>query len=221
MRSDPFADEMDRLGSLTDWTRDDAPSDEPQHPVRSRLRGPHSARPWPEADLTLLGTGRRPAPEFPLPLLGSWAEWVTTKANGASAPVDYVAVALLGSMGAALANVRWPVAGAGWSEPTVLWCAEVGPPSSSKSPSMNAAFDLVRFAEDRMGLGFEAEQKKFATQRQTSEAHMEAWKAAVKTAVKNGGPPPSLGVAGCDAGVLAGPHGPGRHAGADRLRTAD
>ncbi|WP_191971054.1 DUF3987 domain-containing protein [Methylobacterium soli] len=160
--------------------------------MQSRIRVPRSASPWPDADLTLLGTGRRPAPEFPLPLLGSWAEWVTTKAHGASAPVDYVAVALLGSVGAALANVRWPVAGAGWSEPPLLWCAEVGPPSSSKSPSMDAAFDLVRFAEDRMGLGFEAEQKKFATSRQTSEAHLEAWKAAVKTAVKNGCPPPVM-----------------------------
>ena len=57
---------------------------------------------------------------------------------------------------------------------------------------MDAAFDLVRFAEDRMGLGFEAEQEKFATSRQTSEAHLDAWKAAVKTAVKNGGPPPVM-----------------------------
>ena len=194
MRSDPFADEMNRLRSLTEGRGVDTSDDEPQHPVRSRLKGPHPANPWPEADLTLLGTGRRPAPEFPLSLLGSWAEWVTTKAHGASAPVDYVAVALLGSVGATIANVRWPVAGAGWSEPPLLWCAEVGPPSSSKSPSMDAAFDLVRFAEDRMGLGFEAEQKQFATTRQTSEAHLEAWKATVKTAVKNGVPPPLMPV---------------------------
>jgi hypothetical protein len=97
--------------------------------------------------LSLLGTGRRTPPAFPLHLLGPWAGWCERKAKEASAPVDYVAMALLASVGATIANVRWPQAGPAWSEPPVLWCAEVGPPSSSKSPSMEAVFNLVQFAE--------------------------------------------------------------------------
>ena len=147
---------------------------------------------WPEPDLSLLGTGRRAPPPFPLHLLGPWAGWCERKARGASAPVDYVAVALLASVGAAIANVRWPQAGTAWSEPPVLWCAEVGPPSSSKSPSMDAAFNLVRFAEDRMADGFEQIQQEHATAKQACEARIEAWKIEVKTAVKNGDPAPAM-----------------------------
>src|SRR3712207_3858807 len=82
---------------------------------------------WSEPDLSLLGTGRRPAPIFPTDLLGPfWSAWAARRAHEASAPVDYVALSLLASVGASLANVRWPVAGAGWSEPPVLWAALVG-----------------------------------------------------------------------------------------------
>lgn len=187
MRSDPFAEEMERLGPATADRASEAPPSEAFRRLRhNRHRGPDEKNPWPEPDLVLLGTGRRPAPAFPLPLLGPWAEWVGKKANAASAPADYVGVALLVSVGAALANVRWPVAGAGWSEPPVLWGAEVGPPSSAKSPSMDAAFELVRFAEERMAQGFEAEQQDYAIRKQASEAHLDAWKAEVKAAVKNG-----------------------------------
>jgi hypothetical protein len=147
---------------------------------------------WPAPDLSLLGTGRRPAPSFPVHLLRPWAQWCERKAKAASAPIDYVAVALLASVGATIANVRWPLAGSAWSEPPVLWCAEVGPPSSSKSPSMDAAFNLVRFAEDRMAQGFDQEQQAHATLKQACEARVEAWKAEVRTAVKNGDAPPVL-----------------------------
>ncbi|WP_375410661.1 DUF3987 domain-containing protein [uncultured Methylobacterium sp.] len=161
---------------------------------RSRLSdlGTGGATAWAAPDLTLLGTGRRPAPAFPLSLLGSWAEWVTIKAAGASAPVDYAATALLACAGAAIANVRWPQAGATWSEPPLLWCALVGPPSSSKSPSMDAAFELVRFAEAQMAAGFESTQLAHATQMQACEARLDEWKAAVKKAVKAGASAPEM-----------------------------
>jgi hypothetical protein len=76
---------------------------------------------WSAPDLTLLGDGRRSAPHLPISLLGPfWSEWAEVKAEASSAPTDYTATALLACAGAALANVRWPVAGAGWSEPPVL-----------------------------------------------------------------------------------------------------
>jgi hypothetical protein len=84
----------------------------------------HASDPWSSPDLSLLGSGRRVAPPFPLELLGAfWSGWVARKADGASAARDYVAVSLLASAGAALANVRWPVAGANWSEPAnpLVW----------------------------------------------------------------------------------------------------
>jgi hypothetical protein len=69
--------------------------------------------------------------------------------------VDYVAASLLASAGALIANVRWPVAGASWSEPPLLWVGLVGSPSAGKSPAMDAAFSLIRSIEDSMAAGFE------------------------------------------------------------------
>ena len=189
MRAQHFAAEVDRLGPAAD---DHRHGDHDRPNGANGTIGTEGAGFWPDPDLSLLGTGRRSPPTFPLHLLGPWAGWCERKAKGASAPVDYVAVALLASVGAAIANVRWPQAGTAWSEPPVLWCAEVGPPSSSKSPSMDAAFNLVRFAEDRMADGFEQVQQEHATAKQACEARIEAWKVEVKTAVKNGDPPPAL-----------------------------
>ena len=122
---------------------------------------------WHDPDMSLLGTGRRPAPAFPLELLGPfWSAWAARRAQEASAPVDYVALSLLACAAASLANVRWPVAGAGWAEPPVLWAGLVGSPSSGKSPSMDAAFDLVRHAEDLMSSGFDHTRRDYETKRQ-------------------------------------------------------
>ncbi|KAA0122230.1 DUF3987 domain-containing protein [Methylobacterium sp. P1-11] len=189
MRAQHFAAEVARLGPAAD---DHHRNDYAKANGANGTTGTGAAGSWPEPDLSLLGTGRRSPPAFPLHLLGSWAGWCERKAKGASAPVDYVAVALLASVGATIANVRWPQAGTAWSEPPVLWCAEVGPPSSSKSPSMDAAFNLVRFAEDRMADGFEQVQQEHATAKQACEARIEAWKVEVKTAVKTGNPPPTV-----------------------------
>ncbi|AWN40262.1 DUF3987 domain-containing protein [Methylobacterium durans] len=188
MIADPFALEMERLGPAPSSARfENQWEDEPPSNERADKEPT-----WDSPDLSLLGTGQRAAPSFPLPLLGPWAEWAEQKAAGASAPIDYCAVALLACAGAALGNVRWPLAGADWSEPPLLWCAVVGPPSSSKSPSMDAAFALVRYAEDQMALGFETEQLAYTMKKQVSEACQEEWKAKIKAAVKKGDPPPPM-----------------------------
>lgn len=148
---------------------------------------------WSAPDLTLLGDGRRPAPLIPLSLLGPfWSEWAEGKAEASSAPADYTATALLACAGAALANVRWPVAGAGWCEPPVLWCGLVGSPSAGKSPAMDAAFDLIRHAEDQMASGFDQERSLWETNHQVAQARKEAWQAELRAAVKAGGIPPSM-----------------------------
>jgi hypothetical protein len=148
---------------------------------------------WADPDLSLLGTGRRPAAAFPVELLGPfWSDWAERRAQGASAPVDYVAVSLLASASAALANVRWPVAGAGWSEPPVLWAALVGSPSAGKSPSMDAAFDLIRHAEDRMGSGYDQERRDYETNKQAAKAKRDLWETELRAALKNGGSAPHM-----------------------------
>ena len=159
----------------------------------SRAQGAHAPDRWDSPDLFLLGTGRRPAPPFPLDLLPRyWSAWVQRRAAGASAPADYVATSLLACTGAMIANVRWPLAGANWSEPPILWCGIVGSPSSSKSPAMDACFDLVRHAEDGMAAGFDDERRRYETQKQAARARREAWEIEIKAAIKAGNNPPSL-----------------------------
>jgi hypothetical protein len=146
---------------------------------------------WSEPDLGLLGNGGRSAPAFPLSFLGSqWAELVERWARGASAPVDYVASTLLASAGALLANVRWPRAGASWTEPPLLWIGNVGSPSTGKSPAMSAVFHPVQHVEDRMAADFEQTVAAYEMQRETAKAQREAWEAEVKAAIRDGGEPP-------------------------------
>jgi hypothetical protein len=148
---------------------------------------------WGRPDLSLLGTGRRPAPPFPVELLGPfWSEWTSRRARDASSPIDYAAVSLLASAGAGLANVRWPLAGASWSEPPVLWCGLVGSPSCGKSPSMDAVSDLVRHAEDLMGANYDGDLRQYQAEKEGAEARLELWKIELKKALKAGGAAPDL-----------------------------
>lgn len=172
--------DLDRLGSDDEWLGG------------SSYRNGSDGDDWGEPDLALLGTGRRPAPAFPIAILGPWAEWAQAEAKAASAPVDYVACSLLTCAGAALANVRWPLAGADWTEPTVLNIGLVGGPGASKSPGMDRAFALVRHAEDEMAEGFDLILTDHATRKQVGEASLAAWKAEVAVAVKAGEEPPPM-----------------------------
>lgn len=70
------------------------PLDVARHAQRQQKSSSNSQ--WPAADLSYLGTGRRPAPEFPADLLGAfWRDWSVQSAAAASAPADYVGAALL------------------------------------------------------------------------------------------------------------------------------
>lgn len=148
---------------------------------------------WENPDLSLLGVNRRPAPRFPTELLGPfWQDWAVRNAAGASAPVDYVAAALLASVGAMIGNVRHPQAGAGWREPPALWCALVGAPSSGKSPAMEAPLALVRHIEEGLSAGFETARREYETKKQFAKASREDWEVSVKAAVKAAEPSPRL-----------------------------
>ncbi|HEY8566536.1 MAG TPA: DUF3987 domain-containing protein [Beijerinckiaceae bacterium] len=148
---------------------------------------------WPEADLSLLGSGQRSAPRFPLSVLGSdWANWVEEQAAAASAPLDYVACTLLACAGAALGNVRWAHAGAAWSEPPLVWVGLVGSPSSGKSPAVNAGLRLVTAAEQHMAKDYAEVERDYALAKETAAALHANWQEAVKKAAKESEPPPPL-----------------------------
>jgi Protein of unknown function (DUF3987)/Primase C terminal 2 (PriCT-2)/Bifunctional DNA primase/polymerase, N-terminal len=97
-----------------------------------------------------------PPPTLPLTVFGpDWGGWLQQAAIAANAPVDYVATSLLAVTGSLVGNARWGQAWQGWAEPSVVWCALVGEPSSSKTPAANTVLKLLRHVETDMAEGFD------------------------------------------------------------------
>jgi len=148
--------------------------------------------------MTILKGERAQARHFPLELLGSfWQGWVSGAAKAASAPADYVVVSLLAAASALLANTRWPIAGARWKEPPILWCMLVGSPSAGKSPALDSVADLIRHTEDQMASGFDLRLREYETQLAAANARREEWEKGVKTAIANGEEPRELPADAC------------------------
>ena len=139
-------------------------------------------------ELGILQRSNRPAPDFPVLLLGSWwADWVTRAAEGANAPPDYVALPLLIGASALMGNARWALGWDGWREPPALWGAAVGTPSSGKSPGAAPVLGAVLTQVERdMAAGFEAKLKTWMEAKQVCDAINAQWEKDVARAVKGG-----------------------------------
>src|SRR4051812_47984804 len=102
------------------------------------------AAPWPPLQRDLAAADPLPPPpinlaDFPLP----WRKWIERAAEGAGAPPDYVACALLAAIGATIGNARWGSPWPGWAHPHVINVACVGLPSAGKSPAIGAVAEPV------------------------------------------------------------------------------
>ena len=107
---------------------------------------------WPEPDMSILRPERPRAPKLPLAAFGpAWAEWITTAAEAAACPADYVAAPLLAAASALIGHARWAQATPGWMEPPHLWLGVVGEPGSGKSPGSDCLIrDVLPRIEQRM-----------------------------------------------------------------------
>ncbi|TWT10707.1 DUF3987 domain-containing protein [Reyranella sp. CPCC 100927] len=91
-------------------------------------------------------------PAFPLDVLPPmWRDWCRDAAQGANAPVDYTALSLLTVAAGLTGGTRRISPAPAWREPCVLWAALVGGPGSGKTRGMQAALDLVRALQQRLG----------------------------------------------------------------------
>src|SRR5262245_43709134 len=110
---------------------------------------------WQAPDPSVLRSGRRVPVVFPTDVLGPWEGWVLAAAKGANAPVDYVGANLFAAVAALIGNARnvspWP----SWSQPSVLWIAAVGDPSSGKSPAAGPIHRALNDVERKLGRDFE------------------------------------------------------------------
>jgi hypothetical protein len=146
---------------------------------------------WAKPDMTVINS-RRPPPVFPVEILGKWKEWVEATAQGRSAPVDYVVVSLLSLLSSVIGNSRWVSAWKGWTEPTILWAALIGNPSSGKSPAQDAVLALGREIEGSIAEDFPDQLMAWETERMAAKETRLIWEDEVRKAVKNETPPPSI-----------------------------
>lgn len=148
--------------------------------------------PWAEPDMSVLRHGRREAPAFPLEVLGNeWAGWVTTAADAAAAPPDYVVMPLLAAASALIGNARWVQAAPGWVEPPHLWCGVVGDSGSSKSPGADCLLrDVLPRVESRMREDFPDRAAEWRAAAEMHAARQEQWEKDVRAAAKAGNAPP-------------------------------
>jgi hypothetical protein len=70
---------------------------------------------WLPPDMSVLRLYRRVPPELPISVFGAeWGPWVTTAAEAAACPPDYVVGPLLSIASALIGHARWAAATVGW-----------------------------------------------------------------------------------------------------------
>jgi hypothetical protein len=146
-----------------------------------------------EPDMSIVRRNQMPAPPFPTEILGpSAADWVVKTARTKSAPIDYVATGLLVTTAAMLGPKRRVSPWDGWSEPSILWAALLGPPSANKSPATDCLRDAVRTIEQELNADWDSVKAKFETEKEHAAAHKSAWQDAVAKSIKSDKTPPEL-----------------------------
>jgi hypothetical protein len=117
-------------------------------------------------------------------------EWIELTANSKSCPVGYIAHALListaGLIGSSRAGSPWQ----NWVEPTILWGALVGEPSSGKSPALDPFMTAIRKLEADEVEGFKEQLRDYETKKESAKNHEKNWQEALSEAVKNKTTPP-------------------------------
>ena len=144
---------------------------------------------WNAPDMSVLNAGIREAPALPLECFGPWAEWIERHAESKSVPVAYVGTALLTCATSLIGNARWAQPWPGWREPTALWSALIGYPSSGKSPAMDCSTGLLQVLEAELAGTFPDTLCEYERDKVAAKAARERWESDVKSASGNTPPP--------------------------------
>ena len=141
-------------------------------------------------DMSIVRRAVTPAPNLDISVFGPLATWIAHAAESKSAPVDYVAMPLLGSAAGAIGAARWVSPWPGWGEPAILWVKLVGLPSAGKSPAMDAVREPLAAVERDAAASWPETRRSHETAQMAAEAHREQWESAARAAVKDGRPAP-------------------------------
>ncbi|HEV7267246.1 MAG TPA: DUF3987 domain-containing protein [Falsiroseomonas sp.] len=150
-----------------------------------------NAASWPKPDLSLAEREAMPPPAWPRELLPpGWGAFIGEAAEARGCPPDFVGLCVLAAVAARIGNARWGSPWSGWREPTTLWAAAVGLPSSGKSGGMDEAADALAAIEAEGNADWEDRCREYRTRKQEAREIRERWEGDVKAAVKAGNPPP-------------------------------
>ena len=148
---------------------------------------------WSEPDMRLAEGYRHPAPSFPASIFGDfWLSWLAQTAESKGAPIDYTAAGLLSCASVLLGNSCTVSPWQGWIEPPILWLCCLGLPSSSKTPAINAATDLLRDLEGRINPTFDSDMMEYERQLEQAKAAKKSWIRKVEDADKKGDSAPPM-----------------------------
>lgn len=155
---------------------------------------PFVAGNWHSPDMSILSGGRTTPPVMPDAMFGALWPLIRDLAEGAGAPVDYVAIGVLGAAASLIGSTRrvQPFDSEQWREPCILWTAAVGDPSSNKSPGLDAATGPLRAMELDLAEQFKSRLVDYETLLERSNAERGVWKKQVEAAVKDHVGTPSM-----------------------------
>jgi hypothetical protein len=146
---------------------------------------------WPKPDLRIVEDGRAPSPTLDDDALpAGWGEWITKEAAARDCPRDYLAAALIVAASAWIGNSRHVAVNETWREPPHLWIAEIGAPSTGKTPAQRPIIETCRVVERDAEPEWQAAIADHARLAEAAKAHDEQWCAEVRAATKTGQPAP-------------------------------
>lgn len=122
----------------------------------ARARGLGQVEPWPVPDWGILGGAMADAPFLPLKCFGKAATYISRAADGANAPLDYVAAMMLGAVSGLVCKAVSVRINLSWYEQLILWLVLIGPPSSGKTPAAKAIRKRLYAIQKKMMADHEA-----------------------------------------------------------------
>jgi hypothetical protein len=103
---------------------------------------------WSEPDMRLVDDDSISAPSLADDALpAGWESPIAAEAKARGCPPDYVAAGLFGAASAWIGNAWRIAATADWTEPAPLWFANIGAPSTGKTPALRPMTDASRALE--------------------------------------------------------------------------
>jgi hypothetical protein len=147
---------------------------------------------WPEPDMGVLRLHRRAPPMLPIEIFGpAWGAWITTAAEAAACPSDYVGAPLLASASVLIGHARWAQATPGWVEPPHLWVGAAGDSGNGKTPGADCLMrEVLPEIERRMVADFPDRLREWRTSVEFEKAADERWRDEVRAAQKRGASAP-------------------------------